>query len=143
MTPSTYVPRIGAILIAATCLIVAPPASAAPTGGLDLLLGSSSERSALIEPVQYRGQNRGRYEGRRSNRYSGNRYRRDGGRNLALGIGGLIIGGIVLNEVARTQHRREYSSDWARCSATYRSFEPDTGMYTGYDGIRRACPYLR
>jgi BA14K-like protein len=30
----------------------------------------------------------------------------------------------------------------ARCEATFRSFDPATGTYMGYDGVRRACPYL-
>jgi hypothetical protein len=30
----------------------------------------------------------------------------------------------------------------ARCEATFRSFDPDTGTYMGYDGVRRPCPYL-
>ncbi len=30
--------------------------------------------------------------------------------------------------------------DWyAYCSSKYRSFNPQTGMYTGYDGIQRPC----
>jgi hypothetical protein len=30
----------------------------------------------------------------------------------------------------------------ARCEATFRSYDPATGTYMGYDGVRRACPYL-
>jgi hypothetical protein len=30
----------------------------------------------------------------------------------------------------------------ARCEATFRSFDPASGTYMGYDGIRRTCPYL-
>ena len=30
--------------------------------------------------------------------------------------------------------------DWyAYCSSKYRSFNPQTGMYTGYDGVQRPC----
>jgi hypothetical protein len=33
-----------------------------------------------------------------------------------------------------------WTRDWyAYCSARYRSFEPRSGTYTGYDGIRRFC----
>jgi hypothetical protein len=31
---------------------------------------------------------------------------------------------------------------YARCEATFRSFDPATGTYVGYDGVRRMCPYL-
>lgn len=30
----------------------------------------------------------------------------------------------------------------ARCEATFRSYDPSSGTYMGYDGIRRTCPYL-
>ncbi len=36
-----------------------------------------------------------------------------------------------------------YSGDgYARCRATFRSFDPASGTYVGYDGVRRRCPYL-
>jgi BA14K-like protein len=31
----------------------------------------------------------------------------------------------------------------SRCAAQFRSFEPDTGYYTTYDGDRVLCPYLQ
>jgi hypothetical protein len=31
----------------------------------------------------------------------------------------------------------------ARCAAQFRSFEPETGYYTTYDGDRVLCPYLQ
>ena len=30
-----------------------------------------------------------------------------------------------------------------RCAAQFRSFEPDTGYYTTFDGDRVLCPYLQ
>jgi hypothetical protein len=30
----------------------------------------------------------------------------------------------------------------SRCATQFRSFEPDTGYYTTYDGERVLCPYL-
>ena len=85
-----------------------------------------------VEQVQYRGGRRGY-----GNRRGGN------GAGIALGIGAAIIGGIVLSEAARAEHRTAHGGDWDRCAQTYRSFEPSTGLYTGYDGVRRTCPYLR
>lgn len=136
---STYMPKVCAALFAATLLVSTSPASALPSGAFGRSMVASGESSSLLDRVQYRRQ----FDGRRYNRYSGNRYRNNGGRNLALGIGGLIIGGIVLSEAARSQHRQEHGSDWQRCAQTYRSFEFDTGLYTGYDGQRHTCPYLR
>jgi BA14K-like protein len=31
----------------------------------------------------------------------------------------------------------------SRCAAQFRSFEPDTGYYTTYDGDRVLCPHLQ
>jgi hypothetical protein len=31
----------------------------------------------------------------------------------------------------------------ARCSAQFRSFDPRSGTYIGYDGETHVCPYLR
>ena len=62
---------------------------------------------------------------------------------MAIGIGALIIGGIVLSEAARAEHRQHHRGDWERCADRYRSFESDTGMFTGYDGERHVCPYLK
>ena len=30
-----------------------------------------------------------------------------------------------------------------RCARRFRSFEPDTGLYTTYSGYKKLCPYLR
>jgi len=98
--------------------------------------GVAAQSANLVHDVKYRGQR---------HRRSGNSHIRghNRGRNSAIGIGALIIGGLVLSEAARSEHRRQHYSDWQRCASTYRSFERDTGMYTGYDGERHACPYLR
>jgi BA14K-like protein len=89
---------------------------------------------ATVEQVQYRG--RGGYRGNGG-------HRRGNGGGLAIGLGAAIIGGIILSEAARAEHRSNNSGDWERCAQTYRSFERSTGMYTGYDGERHTCPYLR
>jgi hypothetical protein len=31
---------------------------------------------------------------------------------------------------------------FARCQQTFRSFDPSSGTYMGYDGVRRRCPYI-
>ena len=38
---------------------------------------------------------------------------------------------------------RRYGGPRERCSAEFRSFEWDTGLYTTYAGEKRLCPYLR
>jgi BA14K-like protein len=96
-------------------------------------IGPTFQNNRNVETIQYRG----RYHGGR-----GGGYRGYSGRDAGIGIGALIIGGIILSEAARAQHRSDNGDDWQRCADTFRSFEPSTGMYTGYDGIRRTCPYL-
>jgi hypothetical protein len=114
--------------------MVTVSANAAPVA-LSVLTPSEAA-SRQIETVQYR-----RFSG--GSRYRGSsRFRGNSGRNIGLGIGAAIIGGIILSEAARAEHRQSHGSDWQRCADTFRSFERDTGMYTGYDGIRRTCPYL-
>jgi opacity protein-like surface antigen len=116
---------------------VAASSSAADAGAVPGRAIGISQPSATF--AQYRGDNYGRrYDGGR--RYG---YRRNyNGRNIGIGIGAAIIGGIILNEAARAEHRSSHGSQWSRCEETYRSFEPSTGMYTGYDGERHTCPYL-
>ena len=108
-------------------------ASVAPFSGKMSRVEQTAQRSAGFETIQYRGR---LYGGRRDG------YRGNSGRDAGIAVGALIIGGIILSEAARAEHRRDHSDDWQRCANTYRSFEPSTGLYTGYDGIRRTCPYL-
>jgi len=67
---------------------------------------------------------------------------RTGGERAAIGIGALIIGGVILSETARAEHRRDHGRDWDRCAHSYRSFDRDTGFYSDRDGGRRQCRYL-
>lgn len=131
-------PIIASLLCATVCsatLIMSTVASFAAPGAVVATAFGAAQRSDTATMVQYRE----RFEGRRGRNDRGDRR----GDNLALGIGAAIIGGIVLSEAARNEHRRSHGSDWQRCADTYRSFDPGTGLYTGYDGERHTCPYLR
>jgi len=124
---------LGTAICCAALGFTVAPASAQPGLTLTHLNGLATQDSRLVENAQYRGRH-----------YRGSRGYRSGrsGRNTAIGIGGLIVGGILLSEAARSEHRRTHASDWQRCDQRYRSFERDTGMYTGNDGRRHVCPYL-
>ena len=139
---STYLAAICAVLPS----IPFGPAMAAPSGALLPPSGMVATASSEVEAVQFGNRGGGRGLGMRSGRrfggYRGNRSGGNFGRNAGIGIGAAIIGGVILSQAARSAHRRDHGSDWERCAETYRSFEPSTGMYTGYDGVRRTCPYL-
>jgi hypothetical protein len=123
-------------LIILSGLLITISVHANPTSAAPSLIPSAapfawpSTGVSPVEAVQYR-------RGSRSFRRGG------GGSGIALGLGAAIIGGIILSEAARADHQRSNSGDWERCAQSYRSFEPNTGMYTGYDGVRHTCPYLR
>lgn len=122
-----------AALCAALVNIQILPVQAQPLSSALSSAAPAATTANAVEQIQYR--NGGRYRG-------GHR-RGGGGGGIALGIGAAIIGGIILSEAARAEHRSSHGSQWDRCAQTYRSFESDTGMYTGYDGVRRTCPYLQ
>ncbi len=114
--------------------------------------------------VEYRRSSGPRYVTRDYNRrYYGHRYSRDydrrSGAGVAAGvIGGLAAGALIGGAIAAQQapaygYGQVYSgpvtagsvgargnADWiAYCSQNYRSFDPATGTYLGYDGKRHMC----
>lgn len=120
--------------------LFAAPVSAAPASPQAL---SSVEKTAKagsnVADVQMRRGFRGN-RGWRGNRFRGGRwgYRRRGSNAGAI-IGGLVAGALIAGAIRES---RASSGDIERCEATYRSFNPRTGTYVGYDGVERVCPYL-
>jgi hypothetical protein len=86
-----------------------------------------------------------RYYGRRyyGGRYYGPRYgyyrRYNGGDALAAGALGLATGAIIGGAIAQSQAAPAYRGN-AYCAQRYRSYDPASGTYLGYDGRRHACP---
>lgn len=92
---------------------------------------------------------------RHGNRYYGNRYyggRYYGGRGYyyndnnwggaaAAGIIGLAAGAMIANSMNQPRYYNGgYGGDYySYCSSRYRSFNPRTGTYTGYDGYQHRC----
>lgn len=70
--------------------------------------------------------------------YYGYGYGYDPGAAVAAGIFGLAAGAIASSAIAGPPRR--YDSSWvAYCSRKYKSFNPRTGTYLGYDGRRHVC----
>jgi hypothetical protein len=110
--------------LAGSMVVMAPMAAAAPAG----YYGGD----AYTQNVRWYPRDRHRYY------YGHNRYyhrHNDGGAALAAGLFGFITGAFVgsaLNQPA-------YGGD-PYCAQRFRSYNPATGTYTGYDGLQHPCP---
>lgn len=130
---------LSALAVAGTMAVSS--ASAAPvTRGIAPMASSQNE---LVQQVQYR-----RYGGY----YGGPRYyRRNNSGAVAAGVlGGLAVGAMIgAAAAAPPPPPPAYygapapvygGGDWlAYCSSKYRSFDPASGTYLGYDGYRHPC----
>jgi len=85
------------------------------------------------------GYNRGGYGDRRSR----DRYRRrDDGAAIAAGVVGLALGAAAAQSANQRAYAGSESGDRAwfeSCSRRYRSFDPASGTYLGFDGNRHLC----
>ncbi|MFC5068348.1 BA14K family protein [Flaviflagellibacter deserti] len=90
---------------------------------------------------RWHGNRHGRWHGNRGgHRYYGYRHRHYGygyrdyyGPAFAAGIIGLTAGAIAANAGS-------YDRNDEYCAARFRSYDPRSGTYLGYDGFRHACP---
>lgn len=131
-------------LAVAGALAVAPASAAPVTRGIEPLASTQNE---LVQQVQWR--RHGHYGGRRY--YGGRGYYRGGnGGAVAAGVlGGLAVGAMIgAAAAAPPPPPAGYyapapaygGGDWlAYCSSKYRSFDPASGTYLGYDGYRHPC----
>jgi len=113
-------------------------------------IGMSTD-SSLIHQVQ-RGRRVGRGGGgRRIGRGGG--FRRGGGRvrrgrrggigpggAAAIGLGLGILGAIAAQNAARAREPVVSDDAVAYCMRRFRSYNPRTGLYRGYDGYMHRCP---
>jgi hypothetical protein len=116
-------------------LLAAPaPGFAAPFGGA-LSKGPAGEaagNSSLVLVQHHRhggGHYRGGYRGGRGGYYGGGD---DGGAIAAGAIFGLALGAIVAGQA----QQRSVGS----CAQRFRSYDPGSMTYLGYDGRRHSCP---
>ncbi len=137
---------------------LAAPASAAEaqTAPINELVAAVQNGDVKADFVQYRRYYGGspRYVERRvyrerpryvERRYYDDRryYRRDRGNALAAGALGLATGAIIGGALAQQQAQAApvYGSNTAAyCAQRYRSYDPASGTYLGFDGLRHPCP---
>ena len=93
--------------------------------------------------AQYR---RYQYGPRYGRPYAGRYYRRGGGAAAAGVIGGLAAGAIIGGAIASQQDQAvpvpvaPTDDAVAYCMERFRSYDPASGTYVGFDGVRRPCP---
>ena len=124
--------------VAMTFALAASPASAAPV--MRGIAPAVSPQNELVQEVRWRG---------RGHHYRGGRYYRRGGNGGAVAagvIGGLALGAMMGAAASAPPPAYGYApgysggGDWiAYCSSKYRSFDPASGTYLGYDGLRHPC----
>jgi Ni/Co efflux regulator RcnB len=138
---SSNILKVGlAAAIVATSFLVTPIAAQAQSG-------ARSDGSFQVADHRggWRGHNRD-WRRHHHNRHRGWRggpryYHRDNnnwGGAAAAGIIGLAAGAMIANSANQPRY---YAGDNynAYCSSRYRSFNPRTGTYTGYDGLQHRC----
>ena len=117
----TATAMMGAALLMAPPVVQAAPISGNTFSGVQ----AGTDNAAPLVEVQYRR----RYRNRRYYR----RHHNNGGAVAAGAIFGLAAGAIAANAAAG-------GNSVAYCSQRFRSYDPGSGTYLGYDGYRHPCP---
>jgi hypothetical protein len=135
---------IAAAVASGGLLIEAGGAASAPLSPGVVQQAPAATNAATVENVQWR------------------RGWRRGGRGIGFGIGaGLLGGALIGSAIAGSRYyydspyyyRRSYyygaepayaepvyDDPVAYCASRFRSYDPSTGTYLGYDGLRHPCP---
>jgi hypothetical protein len=146
---------LGGIAIASVFALMIPSAPASAQGGCGIGHPCNSHRVVGAGPAQLRYQHHGYAHG----------YGRGNGYGYGVGVGvgaaaaGVIIGGAMeQNQGYDPAESYPVYSDQsppyddaspqlvndgdsiAYCQQTYRSYDPASGTYLGYDGLRHPCP---
>lgn len=131
-------------------MALAAPSQAAPVTGA---VGVKTDVQSPVVDVQYR---------RLAPRYGYapyRGYRRGPGYWPFIGFGSAIVAGAIIANSVYAPRRGYYYDTYDYdgpyyypsnyrgdprdiCARHFRSFEPDTGLYTTYRGEKRMCPYL-
>ncbi len=123
---------VSAVMLAGVTSVAAlQPVAAAP-----MMMNPGNTQSAIsnVENVQYR---RG-HHGPGWRHHGGHHHRHGYNRGYGAVIGGLAAGAIIGGAIANSQ--AQASDAVGYCSQRFKSYDPASGTYLGYDGNRHACP---
>ncbi|MCB8819231.1 BA14K family protein [Microvirga rosea] len=136
--------------------IAAVPASAAPVSTdasrVAAPLAALEKGDLQTNYAQWRGRYYGRpggyygrpYYGRPYGYYDRPYYRRDYGGAAAAGAIGLATGAIIGGALAQQQQAAPVyaapNASVSYCAQRFKSYDPASGTYLGYDGLRHPCP---
>ena len=126
-----------AVLVVGTASVSLQPAMAAPLA-VDRSLASSA---ATPQPVRYRHHG-WRHHGWRHHGWHHHGRHHYGWRRGYYGpgavVGGLAAGAIIGSAIAGSEARA--ANNDAYCAGRFKSYDPGSGTYLGYDGLRHPCP---
>jgi hypothetical protein len=160
--------RILAVTLAAITAASSVAAAAGSAQAAPRAIAAFEGRSVALDTVQYRDDRRGDRRGNRGDRgnrgpnrdafrdrsywdrrngrgYYDRNYRgvqRDEGAAVAAGFLGFVLGAAIAGSQTDRTYANQRMSDrnWINsCSQRYRSFDPNSGTYLGYDGYRHYC----
>ncbi|MDN4986298.1 BA14K family protein [Bradyrhizobium sp. WYCCWR 13022] len=120
--------------VAGAVMALAIPFGTAAQAAPMLAPSGMAQKQAGLVDVQWR---HGRDHGwHRHHWHDGYRHRYSRGWGPALGgfVAGAAIGSAVANSRAQAAENDAY------CSQRYKSYDPSSGTYMGYDGMRHPCP---
>lgn len=135
-------------LLSALAAIALASAFSVPAGAVPISQPQSAVQMPNHEAVQQVQWRRYGYGGYGPGYYG---YRRNNGAAVAAGvIGGLALGAVIAGAASAPPPPPAYyappayapppSGDWyAYCASKYRSFDPASGTFLGYDGLRHPC----
>lgn len=135
--------RTGGLVAIAVGTMLAAASPAAAQLAQPQTAATVSGDSNLLTAVQYRGHWRGHrhWDGHRHWRggYGGPRYGWYGP-GLGFATGALIGGALAAAPRAYYDTPSVTSDEIAYCSRRFKSYDPSSGTYLGYDGNRHPCP---
>ena len=115
-------------ILAVSMAALVQPAAAAPLFDK----GVAGSKLTNVEPVRYRGWHHHGW------RHGWHRGWRHGHYRPGPALGALAAGAIIGSAVANSQARM--AGAVAYCEQRFKSYDPASGTYLGYDGERHPCP---